>query len=109
MRLMELLKVSALAAAVTLAATAPSFADDDEDCDAMLKELKSVSDQFIKANEPKGTGPVCFAVGQVLGMLKSARVAVTSCYDEGAKLKAVLASFDEGIKTMEEQGAQGCK
>jgi hypothetical protein len=110
MRMIGLLRVAVLAMTVSLSANAALAADDDDDtCDTVMKELNTLGENFMKANDPKGVGPLCAGVGQLIGMMKASRTVAAACYEEGSKRTGLMKNFDEGIKTMEEQLGSTCK
>jgi hypothetical protein len=81
-----------------------------DDCDDEQDEIKKLVERVINNNtNPQGIGPVCSATGQILGITKAAREVAAECYDDGNKRTAILASYDKGIKEMEEKITGVCK
>ena len=109
MRMTRILTVAVLATALTIAAGAARAADEDQDCDNIMGELKKLAERFMNTNDPKQIGPVCAATGQLLGIMKASREVAAECYDEGKKRDGLVKDFDQGIKTMEEQIGSVCK
>lgn len=109
MRMIGLLRVAALAMTVSLSGNVALAADDDDDCDAIMKELNTLGEKFMKENDPKGVGPLCAGVGQLVGMMRATRTVAATCYEEGSKRTGLMKGFDEGIKAMEEQLGSTCK
>jgi hypothetical protein len=84
-------------------------ADDDEDCDSLMGELKKLSERLMNTADPKGVGPVCAATGELLGIMKASREVAAECYEEGRKRDQILVSFDKGIKDMQGNINSACK
>ncbi len=101
--------VIAAALACFAAGSARAADDDDKDCDALMEELKSLSESLMNAADPKGVGPVCAATGQLLGVLKASREVASECYDEGIKRDQMLISFDRAVAETESKIGQVCK
>ena len=99
---------AAIAVAVCLAAGA-ARADDDQDCDNIMDELKKLSERLMNTTDPKGIGPVCAATGQLLGIIKASREVAAECYDEGRKRDQILLTFDKASKDMESKIDSVCK
>jgi hypothetical protein len=84
-------------------------ADDDEDCDDLLGELKKLSERLMNTADPKGVGPVCAATGELLGIMKASREVAAECYEEGRKRDQILVNFDKGIKDIQGNIDSVCK
>ena len=84
-------------------------ADDDQDCDNIMDELKKLSERLMNTTDPKGIGPVCAATGQLLGIIKASREVAAECYDEGRKRDQILLTFDKASKDMESKIDSVCK
>jgi len=109
MRLIRLCRAAALAAVVTCLAAGAGRADDDEDCNNIMDELKKLSERLMNTTEPKGIGPVCAATGQLLGIIKASREVAAECYDDGRKRDQILLTFDRTAKDMESKIDSVCK
>src|SRR5262245_26445724 len=109
MAMRMILKTAMAAAALTVAAMGPVLADDDEDCDNIMDELKKLTERIMNTNDPKAVGPVCAATGQLLGIVKASREVAAECYDEGKKRDRILVTFDRAAKEMEEKIDSVCK
>ena len=102
--------VAIVAAIACLGIGAARAADDNEkECDDIMGELNKLANRQMNIAAPKGLGPACAASGQLLGILKASRETAAQCYEDGAKLDEILASFDKGIKDIEGKIEQGCK
>ena len=103
------LRAAALAAAIAGLAAGAARADDDEDCNNIMDELKKLSERLMNTTDPKGVGPVCAATGQLLGIIKASREVAAECYDEGSKRDQILLTFDKAAKDMEAKIGEVCK
>jgi hypothetical protein len=103
------LTTAVAAAALMFATMSPLLADDDEDCDNIMDELKKLAERVMNTNDPKAVGPVCAATGQLLGIIKASREVAAECYDEGKKRDRILVTFDRASKEMEEKIDSVCK
>jgi hypothetical protein len=108
MRLTTFCRSAAIAVAICLAAGA-ARADDDQDCDNIMDELKKLSERLMNTTDPKGIGPACAATGQLLGIIKASREVAAECYDEGRKRDRILLTFDKASKDMESKIDSVCK
>jgi hypothetical protein len=108
MRLIPLCRAAAVAAAICLAA-GDARADDDEDCNNIMDELKKLSERLMNTTDPRGIGPVCAATGQLLGIIKASREVAAECYDEGRKRDQILLTFDKASREMESKIDSVCK
>jgi hypothetical protein len=104
-----ILRTALAATALMVAAMGPVLADDDEDCDNIMDELKKLAERIMNTNDPKAVGPVCAATGQLLGIIKASREVAAECYDEGKKRDRILVTFDRAAKEMEEKIDSVCK
>src|ERR1041384_1612682 len=110
MRINSFFKAAAVAAAVVFIAVGAARAqDDDKECDDIMDELKKLAERLMNTSEPKGTGPICAATGQLLGIIKSSREVAAECYDEGKKRDQILLTFDKASKEMESKIDSVCK
>jgi len=103
------IRAALLAAAIVGLAIGAARADDDEDCNNIMDELKKLSERLMNTTDPKGVGPVCAATGQLLGIMKASREVAAECYDEGRKRDQILLTFDKAAKDMESKIEQVCK
>ncbi len=101
--------VAAAAAVIACLAAGAARADDDQDCDNIMDELKKLSERLMNTSDPKGIGPVCAATGQLLGIIKASREVAAECYDEGRKRDQILLTFDKASKDMESKIDSVCK
>ena len=109
MRLITLCRAAAIVAAIGCLAIGSARADDDQDCDNIMDELKKLSERLMNTTDPKGIGPVCAATGQLLGIIKASREVAAECYDEGRKRDQILLTFDKASKEMESKIDSVCK
>ena len=109
MRFIALLRVAAFGAVIACLAADAARADDDEDCNNIMDELKKLSERLMNTNDPKGVGPVCAATGQLLGIIKATREVAAECYEEGKKRDQILLTFDRAAKDMESKIDSVCK
>lgn len=109
MRFITLCRAAAVAAAIACLAAGAARADDDEDCNNIMDELKKLSERLMNTSDPKGVGPVCAATGQLLGIIKATREVAAECYDEGRKRDQILLTFDKTAKDMESKIDEVCK
>jgi len=109
MRFISRCRTAAVAAAIVCLAVGAARADDDEDCNNIMDELKKLSERLMNTSDPKGIGPVCAATGQLLGIIKASREVAAECYDEGRKRDQILLTFDKASKDMESKIAEVCK
>ena len=105
------INVRILAAAVVAVAfgfaAAAALADD---CDAMTGGVKVLIDKMDPAAKG-GNNPakLCAAFGEGLGMIKSFRVVVDECLDEGPKRTEVLAGLDRSIRQLQGHLDNNCQ
>ena len=109
MHLVRLCRAAAIAALVACLAAGAARADDDQDCNNIMDELKKLSERLMNTTEPKGIGPVCAATGQLLGIIKASREVAAECYDDGRKRDQILLTFDKAAKDMESKIGEVCK
>src|SRR5262249_15945727 len=102
-------RAAAVAAAISCLVGGAARADDDEDCNNIMDELKKLSERLMNTTDPKGVGPVCAATGQLLGIIKASREVAAECYDEGRKRDQMLLTFDKVSKDMESKIDSVCK
>jgi hypothetical protein len=109
MRPITLCRIAAATAMIACLAVGAARADDDQDCDNIMDELKKLSERLMNTTDPKGVGPVCAATGQLLGIIKASREVAAECYDEGRKRDQILLTFDKATKDMESKIDSVCK
>jgi hypothetical protein len=97
---------AALAVALGLAAAAAAA----DECDAMTGGVKVLIDKMDPAAKG-GNNPakLCAAFGEGLGMIKSFRVVVDECMDEGPKRTDVLAGLDRSIRQLQGHLDNNCQ
>src|SRR5713226_4772316 len=80
-------------------ATAPAQA---AECGAMTKRVKVLIDKMDSAAKG-GNNParLCAAYGEGLGLIKSFRVVVDECLDEGDERTKTLAGLDRSIRQLQ--------
>jgi len=108
-RFTTLCRAAAVVATIACLTTGAARADDDEDCNNIMDELKKLSERLMNTTDPKGIGPVCAATGQLLGIIKASREVAAECYDEGRKRDQILLTFDKAAKDMESKIDSVCK
>jgi hypothetical protein len=107
-----MLRTAAVVTALTLAVAGSALAqddDDDESCDSIMDELKSLTERVMRQNDPKEVGPVCAATGQLLGIMKASREVAAECYDEGKKRDRLIEVFEKAAREMEAKINTVCK
>jgi hypothetical protein len=109
MRFILICRAAALAVSIAGFAAGAARADDDEDCNNIMDELKKLSERLMNTSEPKGIGPVCAATGQLLGIIKASREVAAECYEEGRKRDQILLTFVKASKEMESKIDSVCK
>ena len=109
MSMRTVLKPVTVAAAMKLVVATSAAAQEDEECDDILDELKKLSERLMNTSEPKAVGPVCAATGQLLGIIKASREVAAECYNEGKKRDQILLTFDKATKEMESKIDSVCK
>ena len=103
------IRAAALAAAIACLAVGAARADDDEDCNNIMDELKKLSERLMNTTDPKGVGPVCAATGQLLGIMKASREVAAECYDEGKKRDHIVEVFEKTTRELEAKINTVCK
>jgi len=112
MPILAMLRTAAVVTALTLAVAGSALAqddDDDESCDSIMDELKSLTERVMRQNDPKEVGPVCAATGQLLGIMKASREVAAECYDEGKKRDRLIEVFEKAAREMEAKINTVCK
>jgi hypothetical protein len=102
----------AMRAALVLAAglgCAAAAARADE-CESMTKSVKVLIDKADPATKG-GNNPaaLCAAYGQGLGLIKSFRIVVDECLDEGDERTKALAGLDRSIRQLQGQVDKNCE
>ena len=103
------IRAALLAVAIACLASGAARADDDEDCNNIMDELKKLSERLMNTTDPKGVGPVCAATGQLLGIMKASREVAAECYDEARKRDQIILTFDKAAKEIESKIDEVCK
>jgi hypothetical protein len=101
-------KCAVAAVAVLLGLAGPTALADE--CDAMTGGVKVLIDKMDPAAKG-GNNPakLCAAFGEGLGMIKSFRVVVDECLDEGPKRTEVLAGLDRSIRQLQGHLDNNCQ
>jgi len=97
---------SAIAAAV-LGVAAVAQADE---CEAMTRSVKTLIDKIDPAARGGGNpAKLCSAYGEGLGLMKSFRIVVDECLDEGDERTKVLAGLDRSIRQLQTEVDKNCE
>src|SRR5262245_43923779 len=92
------MRATALVAALIGFAGATAQADE---CEAMTRAVKTLIDQFDPAAKGgNNDARSCAAFGEGLGLVKSFRIVVDECLDEGDERTKSLAGLDRSIRTL---------
>jgi hypothetical protein len=81
-----------------------------DECEAMTKSVKTLIDK-IDPQTKGGNNPakLCSAYGEGLGLMKSFRVVVDECLDEGDERTKVLAGLDRSIRQLQTEVDKNCE
>lgn len=95
----------ALAADVGFAAAARA-----DECEAMTRSVKVLIDK-TDPSAKGGDNPaaLCAAFGEGLGLIKSFRIVVDECLDEGEERTTTLAGLDRSIRQLQSQVDKNCE
>ena len=101
--------VRAAAVVAVLLGFAAAAARADE-CESMTKGVKVLIDKMDPAAKG-GNNPakLCAAFGEGLGLIKSFRVVVDECLEEGDKRTEVLAGLDRSIRQLQGNLDNNCQ
>jgi hypothetical protein len=81
-----------------------------DECESMTKGVKVLIDKMDPAAKGGNNGAkLCAAFGEGLGLIKSFRVVVDECLEEGAKRTEVLAGLDRSIRQLQGQVDNNCQ
>jgi hypothetical protein len=81
-----------------------------DECESMTKGVKVLIDKMDPAAKGGSNGAkLCAAFGEGLGLIKSFRVVVDECLEEGAKRTEVLAGLDRSIRQLQGQVDNNCQ
>jgi hypothetical protein len=107
MTTIETLRAAAAAAAMFALAGAPALADE---CEAMTRSVKALIDKTDPAAKG-GNNParLCAAYGEGLGLIKSFRIVVDECLDEGDDRTRTLAGLDRSIRQLQSEVDKNCE
>src|SRR5262247_1860647 len=95
--------------ATALVGAAAAAAQADE-CDAMTGSVKSLIDKFDPAAKGgKSDARLCSAFAEGLGLMKSFRIVVDECLDEGDERTKALAGLDRSIRQLQGQVDKNCE
>jgi hypothetical protein len=101
--------VRAAAAVAVLLGFAAAAALADE-CESMTKGVKVLIDKMDPAAKGgNNAAKLCAAFGEGLGLIKSFRVVVDECLEEGDKRTEVLAGLDRSIRQLQGQVDNNCQ
>jgi hypothetical protein len=101
--------MSAAAVAAVLVGFGMATAAADE-CEAMTGSVKKIIDRLDPAAKGgNNAAKLCAAFGEGLGVLKSFRIVVDECMDEGDKRTEVLAGLDRSIRQLQGELDKGCQ
>jgi hypothetical protein len=81
-----------------------------DECEAMTKSVKTLIDKTDPAAKG-GNNParLCAAYGEGLGLMKSFRIVVDECLEEGDERTKVLAGLDRSIRQLQTEVDKGCE
>jgi hypothetical protein len=107
-----MIMIHPMRAALVLAAMvgcAAAVARADE-CESMTKSVKVLIDKTDPATKG-GNNPatLCAAYGEGLGLIKSFRIVVDECLDEGDERTKTLAGLDRSIRQLQSQVDKNCE
>ena len=73
-----------------------------DECEAMTGSVKALIDKMDPAAKGAGNpAKSCAAYGEGLGLIKSFRIVVDECMDEGDKRTEILAGLDRSIRQLQ--------
>jgi hypothetical protein len=107
MTITDTLRAAAAAAALFAFAGAAALADE---CEAMTRSVKVLIDKLDPAAKG-GNNParLCAAFGEGLGLIKSFRIVVDECLDEGDERTKTLAGLDRSIRQLQTEVDKNCE
>ncbi len=81
-----------------------------DECEAMTKGVQVLIDKTDPAAKG-GSNPaaLCAAFGEGLGLIKSFRIVVDECLDEGDARTRTLAGLDRSIRQLQSQVDKNCE
>jgi hypothetical protein len=85
---------------------APGLADE---CEAMTKSVKVLIDKSDPAKSADNPAALCAAYAEGLGLIKSFRVVVDECLDEGDNRTQTLSGLDRSIRQLQSQVDKNCE
>lgn len=100
------MRAAAMIAAVLGFAAAAAQADECESVTKSVKVLIDKSDPAKSADTPAG---LCAAFAEGLGLIKSFRIVIDECLDEGDKRTQTLAGLDRSIRQLQSQVDKNCE
>ena len=81
-----------------------------DECEAMSKAVKTVIDKFDPAAKGgNNDARLCAAFAEGLGLMKSFRIVVDECLDEGDERTKTLAGLDRSIRQLQSQIDKNCE
>jgi hypothetical protein len=79
-----------------------------DECEAMTKSVQVLIDKSDPAAKG-GSNPLCAAYAEGLGLIKSFRIVVDECLDEGDKRTETLSGLDRSIRQLQTQVDKNCE
>jgi hypothetical protein len=96
-------------AATTVAGLTAAVARADE-CEEMTRSVKVLIDKMDPAAKGgNNAAKLCAAYGEGLGLIKSFRVVVDECLDEGDTRTQTLAGLDRSIRQLQTEVDKNCE
>ena len=97
------------AAVMTAVAVGFAAAAQADECEAMTKSVKVLIDKSDPAKSADNPAALCAAYAEGLGLIKSFRVVVDECLDEGDKRTETLSGLDRSIRQLQSQFDKNCE
>ena len=80
-----------------------------DECEAMTKSVKVLIDKSDPARSADNPAALCAAYAEGLGLIKSFRVVVDECLDEGDNRTQTLSGLDRSIRQLQSQVDKNCE
>jgi hypothetical protein len=100
------MRAAVMTAAVLGFAAAAAQADE---CESMTKSVKVLIDKSDPAKSADTPAAMCAAFAEGLGLMKSFRIVVDECLDEGDKRTQTLSGLDRSIRQLQSQVDKNCE